>query len=503
MQQDFDCSQCSDAFDSDSHATDREPLQKKGHTLVAWISIVGLTFIFVMFQLLAHDAGAEKATAEKLELLVFEMQARYLIGAGQSFPETRPELFESAQVLPHNTVAQRLRFVTIAGELKGPNEALAALEGLQGGGQEQSILERLYGDYAEGRWHAPSIALEERTQLVAGLGWFGELALNPLPRRLPFGEAAVPAGAAPAVVLGNQAPDFARRAQIVDHAVATFHAVVGAVGAFIFVGLAGFIGLIVFVSLLARHKLESGITPGAAHGGLYAETFAIWLALLLGLQMALIVSPINLGMLGNGAFLMLGSMAALAWPVLRGIPWAQVRHDIGWSGGRGAKLEPFVGVACYAMSMPLLAIGLIVTFVLLSLQQVLAAGLGQQGVPIHPIVEFLANGDAATRIQAVLLASVVAPIVEETMFRGVLYRHLRELTGSWAWLWSVIVSGTVVSFLFAAIHPQGLLAVPALMALAYGFTIAREWRGTLIPSMVAHALNNGLVVGLLILLLGD
>ena len=55
------------------------------------------------------------------------------------------------------------------------------------------------------------------------------------------------------------------------------------------------------------------------------------------------------------------------------------------------------------------------------------------------------------------------------MFRGVLYRHLREASASWRWLPSVIFSGTVSSFIFAIVHPQGIVAVPVLMALAYGF----------------------------------
>jgi membrane protease YdiL (CAAX protease family) len=89
------------------------------------------------------------------------------------------------------------------------------------------------------------------------------------------------------------------------------------------------------------------------------------------------------------------------------------------------------------------------------------------------------------------------------MFRGVLYRQLREASCRLGPTLSVIVSGTLVSFVFAVIHPQGLLAVPVLMALAYGFTIAREWRGTLLPAMVAHGINNGLVTLFAIVVLGN
>jgi membrane protease YdiL (CAAX protease family) len=76
---------------------------------------------------------------------------------------------------------------------------------------------------------------------------------------------------------------------------------------------------------------------------------------------------------------------------------------------------------------------------------------------------------------------------------------LREATGRWRRGLSVLASAAVVSFIFAVVHPQGILAVPALMALAVGFSLAREWRGTLVPSMVGHGLNNFMVTVLLLL----
>jgi membrane protease YdiL (CAAX protease family) len=105
-------------------------------------------------------------------------------------------------------------------------------------------------------------------------------------------------------------------------------------------------------------------------------------------------------------------------------------------------------------------------------------------------------------LQIFFLASVVAPLVEEIMFRGVLYRHLREASYKLGFVVSFLVSAFVVSFIFAAIHPQGLLAIPVLMALAFGFTVAREWRGTLVPCMIAHGVNNGIALLLGIVILG-
>jgi membrane protease YdiL (CAAX protease family) len=122
--------------------------------------------------------------------------------------------------------------------------------------------------------------------------------------------------------------------------------------------------------------------------------------------------------------------------------------------------------------------------------------------PAHPIVHELARAGWREWLTILFLAAVVAPVVEETMFRGVLYRHLREASCRIGPVLSVLLSSTVVSFVFAVIHPQGLVTVPALMALAYGFAFAREWRGTLVPAIVGHGLNNALITIVAILLLG-
>ena len=94
-----------------------------------------------------------------------------------------------------------------------------------------------------------------------------------------------------------------------------------------------------------------------------------------------------------------------------------------------------------------------------------------------------------------LLGSIVAPLVEETMFRGVLYRHLRDATARQRIGISIFLSAIVNSIVFAFIHPQPLVFSPALIMLAIGFSLAREWRGGLIAPMVMHGVSNGVVLG--------
>jgi len=198
------------------------------------------------------------------------------------------------------------------------------------------------------------------------------------------------------------------------------------------------------------------------------------------------------------------SLVALAWPVLRGTPWRDVRQDIGLTLGERPWLEPLVGLGGYLVTLPLLAAGLVITLGLMMLQQIMAGEaetFAPTGGPAHPVISYMSGPDLGLKLLVLLLAAVAAPLVEETMFRGVLYRHLRGATGRVGTVLSVVLSTLINTLLFAAIHPQGWVAIPALMGLASGMTLVREWRGTLVPSMVVHGLSNALVISMLWIML--
>jgi membrane protease YdiL (CAAX protease family) len=61
----------------------------------------------------------------------------------------------------------------------------------------------------------------------------------------------------------------------------------------------------------------------------------------------------------------------------------------------------------------------------------------------------------------------------------------------------------VVSLVFAAIHPQGWVAIPVLGSIALILAALREYRGSLIAPMTAHALNNALAVLMMVLMMGQ
>lgn len=103
-----------------------------------------------------------------------------------------------------------------------------------------------------------------------------------------------------------------------------------------------------------------------------------------------------------------------------------------------------------------------------------------------------ASRGVGPRLAMIVAATVVAPVVEEFLFRGYLYGVMRRYLGLGAGL-------VLNSALFAAIH----LHVPslgALFVLAVCLTLAYEATGSLLVPMAMHALFNALSV--LAILLG-
>ena len=86
-------------------------------------------------------------------------------------------------------------------------------------------------------------------------------------------------------------------------------------------------------------------------------------------------------------------------------------------------------------------------------------------------------------ILSLLLLSVLAPIVEELVFRGLIYGWI---AGRWGTMAGFIVS----SLAFAAAHFEPAHIVLVLpLGLLFGWL--RRRTDSLVPSLVAHILNNG------------
>lgn len=103
-------------------------------------------------------------------------------------------------------------------------------------------------------------------------------------------------------------------------------------------------------------------------------------------------------------------------------------------------------------------------------------------------------GSAASTTEVVLyliLVSVLAPLAEETIFRGYVYGGLRRFLSAGQ---AILLGGLV----FAAVH---LNADALLMITAIGALLCYLYERTrsLVPGIVAHALHNGLVLMVILL----
>jgi membrane protease YdiL (CAAX protease family) len=147
-----------------------------------------------------------------------------------------------------------------------------------------------------------------------------------------------------------------------------------------------------------------------------------------------------------------------------------------------------VGVLGFLGNIPiLLVLAAAVTFLTSPIQHLLPT-------PSHPANDLLANGGFATIIAVYITAGILAPIVEEITFRGLLSPALARV-------WNITGAILVQGFFFAAIHPQGPIAWPMLMAVGCVAAFISHREGSLIPAIVMHAIHNTavLTIGLSIL----
>lgn len=507
-----------DRYGADLPEALRPHEQIRGWGCVSWLFI----FVLVGLRLYAGSLKADdEVTVAPLDDSaasmqgIPELQVRTMIGLGELMRQTQPgkesdirALFEGvpgdvasqaqhAAMWNRGTLGQRLQYVILGGELSGPRAASRLLSKIRADLDQARLeptadqitllanLRKLYQDFRKDKFDAPSLNAAEREQILTKLGWYGRLALTP-----------------------PKAPDQIARQAVVKPALRLMIGLVGVMGVMIVMGLLGGLGLLAFGVAAILGSLRIGLREGSGSGGVYAETFALWMFCFMGAQIAAEFWPWKDSIFLLNLAVFFGSLLVLIWPVVRGVPWSQVCADIGLTRGRAGLAEPVLGIPAYAMMLPMLAVGFAITLVLL-LSWTANGGVDggaeapfqpQQSIS-HPVVNVVLQGQGGfwLKVQLILLACVAAPIVEEIMFRGVLYRHLRDATRGIGWIASCLVSALWTSFIFAVIHPQGLIAVPALMGIACGCTLAREWRDSLWASMIVHSINNSMIFTVLMI----
>lgn len=269
------------------------------------------------------------------------------------------------------------------------------------------------------------------------------------------------------------------------------------IGVLIFLGV-GFLSLLslfVFAIRCLGGKCKSQFEQKGIHADLCLEIFCLYLAcMMLAPRLFEAMSSTFSGttnlLKANVIFISLMSLI-IFWPVLLGDRPGAVLDRIGFRSFGFKRLigdsllSPFV---YFAALIPLLVVLLAYSALLMKLNIDPAQGAH----PIVPIVTDSKNG--STVYLVIIMAVVVAPFVEEIMFRGALYSWLRSKTGT-------TISILISSVLFAAIHPQGAIGVLPLSCIGIVLAILREWRGNLTACMVTHACFNAGTLALVLFFL--
>ncbi len=468
---------------------------------------------------------------------------RSLMTSDPSFPKMMQESLDSAAGFPTSRpgpigidppapkegsspppAISRLHAGVMAGETLGPEEALSRLDKaepqiaaespLQG---DLAIMRRVYGGEPAAEV-AASLSDQEREEFLGRHGLFGGLVLS-------YGEEKAPVRI-----------DAASSGQIMVLSMFAFG------GAAI---LAGFIGLGLLITLcvlMAQGKLHARfMVPrpyAAAHEGptswgwgmdpqgrlIWLETVAVFMAgfLILGVS-----GDVLNAQYPNAAWVAFYSLLGqwvlvltLFWPVVRGMPWQRWRGDLGWHRGEGFWKEVGAGLMAYLASLPIYFVAAILVAIYIVIRSALS---GQDAAPAaedNKLLDLAMSGNPVVIVMIFLLATLWAPVVEESVFRGALYRHWRGMfaylfarIGSPAAaggidsgasrLFSILFASFFTAIVFAVMHGYAVIQLLMVGVLGFVFALMREWRGSLIAPMTAHFTHNTIVLTFVIILFGQ
>ncbi len=270
---------------------------------------------------------------------------------------------------------------------------------------------------------------------------------------------------------------------------AGFVAVVGGLGCFV-----------AMVILISSGKVRRRFVAPAPGGSFGWEILAVFLAAFLGFKAVASLVAVAVSKDGTppewfATAVLLGQWSialVVFFPLLRGVPFGEFRRLVGWTAPRGVWREIAAGVFGYFAGLPLVFGALLVSLALNVLMQKLSGH--EAGPPENPILELAGRGTTLVLLLLFTLAAIWAPIVEETVFRGGLFRALRARMG---FVLAAIVSALVFGFMHG--YPVQLLG-PVIM-IGFVFALMREWRGSIVGPMVGHFLNNATILAIVFLIL--
>jgi membrane protease YdiL (CAAX protease family) len=462
-----------------------DPGSRRGAT-IAWVLVALLMSVLVISNQVFGPEAPKPPVREAGQVLPpesgdpFTMTAKLMLALREAWGMKPVEAAETVRSLEGGTLtpAERVRMAVVARELIGLEAGLERLERIEAEGalaEDVDTLKRAY-ERRDGR----VIDAAEQQGLAERHGWFGRLAAaHGLAPTDPARQA-----------LFEFFPKLALALGLVVLVLTV--AVVG--------GIAASITMLV---RLSAGKVRPAFVPPAPGGSVYLETFPFFVLGYLCLHFGFDLYVTLKGSVGPGVpVVQLGMQWVLVlFPlyavVFRGVPFAQWRKDVGLHTGAGFWREVWSGVWGYFAGLPLLALAIGITFAVILLKGVFERLLNPHGepeMPYNPIAELINSGSPGVVVMLFVLATVWAPLVEETVMRGCLFRHLRSRLG-------LIAAAVVSALFFGFMHGYNVLLLLPVITIGFTFALMREWRGSLIAPITAHFMHNATALTVVLTLL--
>jgi len=321
---------------------------------------------------------------------------------------------------------------------------------------------------ASGRAPDPMLTDEQLDGLRQRHGFFGEL-----------------------VALAPRPPDDPARERVLGGGLAAAAVFLVAMGVIALAVVAGFaLGVGALVMALTR-GVRVRFAPPLPGGSVYLESAAVFVAAFGLLQVAQLAAAA----VGSRAAAAVGLVSLPAqwllllcplWPLARGVGWSRLRRDLGLTAPRGVAAEIGAGVVGYLALLPLVIAGVLVMLAIMVLLERIAPS-GGGGQPVNPVMEALRTLDPLAVAMIFTLATIWAPLCEELVFRGALFRHLSARL-------AMPLAAAASALVFGLMHGyQGPQLIPVVV-LGLNFALLRAWRGSIIAPIVGHFLNNFVVL---------
>lgn len=203
----------------------------------------------------------------------------------------------------------------------------------------------------------------------------------------------------------------------------------------------------------------------------------------------------------NDAAMLFGVVAASHATALVGVfVWLSLRDGLSW------RLMGPLRPRWVRHSLVGVGIGLSGWVIVTLLLALLVRAIDREALPTQEGLEQLAGADGTAVLVAVFAAVVLAPVVEEVIYRGVLFQALRERIGLWpamvisAGLFGVMHLDTVMQA--EGFDPVGFIPMMGIVLLGVWLAAAFHKTGSIIVPIVGHAAFNGIAVGLALLSMG-